>query len=144
MAMRFRLSVSPSAASSARVLAKSWRWRYQSARKLSWTAKIRCYVRDDWWLMMMGRLKPGATVEQADARMKVLSPPLFGAVVPQDWAAKHQDIFRKYTFSLHAFSAHRRFAVLCGASRNWPYSYENRPYSIWAGFHLCVPSGTVG
>src|SRR5579863_1067899 len=101
-------------------------------------------VRDDWWLMMMGRLKPGATVEQADARMKVLSPPLFGAVVPQDWAAKHQDIFRKYTFSLHAFSAHRRFAVLCGASRNWPYSYENRPYSIWAGFHLCVPSGTVG
>ncbi len=57
-------------------------------------------VRDDWWLMMMGRLKPGTTVEQADARMKVLSPPLFGAVVPQDWAAKYQDIFRKYTFSI--------------------------------------------
>ncbi|MGH9729972.1 MAG: ABC transporter permease, partial [Candidatus Acidiferrales bacterium] len=59
-------------------------------------------VRDDWWLMMMGRLKPGTTVEQANARMKVLSPPLFGAVVPQDWPAKYQDIFRKYTFDISA------------------------------------------
>ena len=57
-------------------------------------------VRDDWWLEMMGRLKPGMTVEQADARMKVLSPPLFGAVVPPDWPAKYQDIFRKYTFAV--------------------------------------------
>ncbi|HEV2422832.1 MAG TPA: ABC transporter permease [Candidatus Acidoferrales bacterium] len=57
-------------------------------------------VRDDWWLSMMGRLKPGVTVGQADARMKVLSPPLFGAVVPQDWPAKSQDIFRKYTFAI--------------------------------------------
>ena len=57
-------------------------------------------VRDDWWLSMMGRLKPGVTVEQADARMKVLSSPLFGAVVPQDWPAKYQDIFRKYTFAI--------------------------------------------
>ncbi len=57
-------------------------------------------VRDDWWLMMMGRLKPGTSVEQADARMKVLSPPLFGAVVPQDWPAKYQDVFRKYAFGI--------------------------------------------
>ncbi|HEV2617896.1 MAG TPA: ABC transporter permease [Candidatus Acidoferrales bacterium] len=40
------------------------------------------------------------TVEQADARMKVLSPPLFGAVVPQVWPAKYQDAFRKYTFAI--------------------------------------------
>jgi putative ABC transport system permease protein len=57
-------------------------------------------VRDDWWFSMMGRLKPGVTVEQADARMKVLSQPLFGAVVPQDWPAKYQDMFRKYTFAI--------------------------------------------
>jgi putative ABC transport system permease protein len=57
-------------------------------------------VRDDWWLSMMGRLKPGVTVEQADARMKVLSPPLFGAVVPQAWPTKYQDIFRKYAFAV--------------------------------------------
>lgn len=57
-------------------------------------------IRDDWWLLAMGRLKPGMAIEQADARMKVLSGPLFGAVVPQDWPAKYQDIFRKYTFAI--------------------------------------------
>src|SRR5215469_4164404 len=57
-------------------------------------------IRDDWWLMMMGRLKPGVTVEQAEARMKVLSQPLFSAVVPQDWPAKDQDRFRKFTFGI--------------------------------------------
>jgi predicted permease len=57
-------------------------------------------VRSDWWLAMMGRLKPGVTVEQADARMKVLSPTLFGAAVPQDWPAKDQDRFRKNTFAI--------------------------------------------
>jgi putative ABC transport system permease protein len=56
--------------------------------------------RSSWWLQMMGRLKPGVSVEQADARMKVLSPQLFGAVVPQDWPAKYQDTFRKYTFAI--------------------------------------------
>ncbi|HEX5423034.1 MAG TPA: ABC transporter permease [Candidatus Acidoferrales bacterium] len=57
-------------------------------------------VRDDWWLQMMGRLKPGISFEQADARMKVLSQPLFGAVVPQEWPSKYQDAFRKYTFAV--------------------------------------------
>jgi putative ABC transport system permease protein len=57
-------------------------------------------ARSDWWFSMMGRLKQGMTVEQADARMKVLSQPLFGAVVPQDWPAKYQDRFRKYTFAV--------------------------------------------
>ena len=56
--------------------------------------------RSSWWLEMMGRLKTGMTVEQADARMKVISPQLFGAVVPQDWPAKYQDVFRKYTFAI--------------------------------------------
>jgi predicted permease len=51
-----------------------------------------------WWLMMMGRLKPGMTITQADARMKVLSPQLFGGAVPQNWPAKSQDIFRKNSF----------------------------------------------
>jgi putative ABC transport system permease protein len=55
-------------------------------------------IRDAWWLLMMGRLKPGITLAQADARMKVLSQPLFGAVVPQDWDPKSQSIFRRYSF----------------------------------------------
>jgi putative ABC transport system permease protein len=54
-------------------------------------------VRDDWLLMMMGRLRPGMTVEQADARMKVISPQLLDAVVPQSWPANYQEMFRRYT-----------------------------------------------
>jgi len=57
-------------------------------------------MRGAWWLSMIGRLKPGANIAQAQARMKVLSAPLFGAVVPQDWSAQSQDIFRKDTFLL--------------------------------------------
>jgi putative ABC transport system permease protein len=61
-------------------------------------------VRDAWWLSMIGRLKPGGNIAQAQARMKVLSAPLFGAVVPQDWSAKSQDIFRNDTFILNPAS----------------------------------------
>ena len=57
-------------------------------------------VRDAWWLSMIGRLKPGANIGQAQAHMKVLSPTLFGAVVPQDSSAKSQDIFRMDSFAL--------------------------------------------
>ena len=56
--------------------------------------------RSDWWLRMMGRLRPGMSLEQAHARMKALSPSFFGAVVPQDWPSKYQDIFRKYAFAV--------------------------------------------
>jgi putative ABC transport system permease protein len=61
-------------------------------------------VRDAWWLSMIGRLKPGANIAQAQARMQVLSAPLLGAVVPQDWSAQSQDIFRKATFLLNPAS----------------------------------------
>ena len=57
-----------------------------------------------WWLKVMGRLKPGMTLAQAGARMKVLSPPLFAAVVPQEWSAKNQDLFRHNTFVVSAAS----------------------------------------
>ena len=55
--------------------------------------------RSAWWLRMMGRLKPGMTINQADARIKVLSKPLFASVVPS-WTAKRQDLFRESTFML--------------------------------------------
>jgi len=54
--------------------------------------------RASWWLEMMGRLRPGVTLSQADARMKALSPQLFGAVIPQRFDAKHQTAFRDYKF----------------------------------------------
>src|SRR5690348_1307824 len=54
--------------------------------------------RSAWWLLMMGRLRAGDDISIAEARLKVLSPQLFAAAVPQDWDAKSQDIFRKYSF----------------------------------------------
>jgi putative ABC transport system permease protein len=79
--------------------------------------------RSSWWLEMMGRLSPGEALAQADARMKVLSPELFGAVVPQDYTAKLKTDFRSY-----------RFVVLPGATgasgiRNFRERYS-RPLAI--------------
>lgn len=54
-------------------------------------------IRAAWWLIMLGRLKPGVTIDQATAHLKVLSPEVFSDVVPQNWPVKDQDIFRKYT-----------------------------------------------
>jgi putative ABC transport system permease protein len=53
--------------------------------------------RSTWWLLMMGRLKPGTTVEQAAARLNVLSPQIFSASVPLDWDSASQQLFRKYS-----------------------------------------------
>jgi putative ABC transport system permease protein len=74
------------------------------AEAIVWGKDSRLNVRDAWWLSMIGRLKPGANIAQAQARMKVLSPALLGAVVPQDWSAQSQDIFREDTFLLNPAS----------------------------------------
>jgi hypothetical protein len=74
-------------------------------------------VRSAWWLSMIGRLKPGGSIAQAQARMKVLSAPFFGAVVPQDWSPKSQDIFRKHTFALNP-AARGASAVSLAYARN--------------------------
>src|SRR5215469_15897322 len=78
------------------MLARRSMWRFCAAAILGRSLD----ARSAWWLSMMGRLKPGANIAQAQARMRVLSAPLFGAVVPQDLSAEVQDIFRKNTFAL--------------------------------------------
>jgi predicted permease len=48
--------------------------------------------RDGWWLTVMGRLKPGWTIEQASAQLRVISPGLFEATLPAEFDpgdAKH-------------------------------------------------------
>jgi putative ABC transport system permease protein len=51
-----------------------------------------------WWLEMMGRLKPGMTLAQADARMKAISPQLFSAASPPSNDAKLPAAFANYKF----------------------------------------------
>jgi predicted permease len=50
-----------------------------------------------WWLNVMGRVKPGISAAQLKARLEVLSPQVFGAVVPTNWEAPMQENFRKRT-----------------------------------------------
>jgi putative ABC transport system permease protein len=62
-------------------------------------------VRDACWLKIVGRLKPGITEQQAEARLHVLAPLIYGAVVPPDWDADGQERFRNFTFSLKPAAA---------------------------------------
>ena len=48
--------------------------------------------RDGWWLTVMGRLKPGWTLERASAQLRALSPGIFEATLPAEFDsgdAKH-------------------------------------------------------
>jgi putative ABC transport system permease protein len=51
-------------------------------RLLSDDKKGRIPVRHAWWLSMMGRLKPGWTVERANAHLRALSPGIMRATLP--------------------------------------------------------------
>ncbi|MGE5324449.1 MAG: ADOP family duplicated permease [Actinomycetota bacterium] len=52
-------------------------------------------TRDWWWLRMAGRLKPGIPPDQVNARLKILSPRVWGGAVPQDWEPQWRENFRK-------------------------------------------------
>jgi putative ABC transport system permease protein len=55
--------------------------------------KTRLDQRSWWWLQVIGRLKPGLSLEKAQARFKVLSPTVMSAALPQDWEPKDQKQF---------------------------------------------------
>lgn len=55
-------------------------------------------VRDWWWLWIGGRLKPGLTIDQANARLAAMSRPLMEAALPQDWNHDQQQRFLQRTF----------------------------------------------
>jgi len=46
-----------------------------------------------WWLSIVGRRKPGTSMERTKSRLGVLSPEVFGGAVPQDWEPKDQKQF---------------------------------------------------
>ena len=50
-----------------------------------------------WWLQIAGRIKPEISRAQVSARLKVLSPGIFIAALPQDWARDGQRDFLKRT-----------------------------------------------
>jgi putative ABC transport system permease protein len=52
-------------------------------------------ARSGWWLSVAGRMKPGISRAQLIARLRVLSPRIFTAAVPQYWPADRQRGFEE-------------------------------------------------
>ena len=52
-------------------------------------------ARSMWWLNVAGRIKPGISRAQLGARLRVLSPRIFTAALPQYWPADEQRSFVK-------------------------------------------------
>jgi predicted permease len=59
--------------------------------------------RSDWWLSVMGRLKPGWGVERAAAQLRAISPGLFEATLPPEFNPSNATHFLQY--KLGAFVA---------------------------------------
>jgi putative ABC transport system permease protein len=55
--------------------------------------------RDWWWLMVAGRIKPGINRNQVIAQLRVLSPQIFDAALPQGWSPTMQKDFKKKTLT---------------------------------------------
>lgn len=50
--------------------------------------------RSTWWLRVIGRKAPGVTTEELRARLKAISPGVFAATVPDNWARDQQEEYR--------------------------------------------------
>jgi predicted permease len=55
--------------------------------------------RDFWWLTVMGRLKPGWTIERASEQMRAISPGILQATQPSGYPAELMQAYRNITFS---------------------------------------------
>jgi putative ABC transport system permease protein len=57
-------------------------------------------ARSWWWLRILGRLKPGETTQEAQARIQALAPEVNRATLPQDWDAAGKQSYLRRSFSL--------------------------------------------
>jgi putative ABC transport system permease protein len=67
-------------------------------------------ARNVWWLSVVGRLKPGWTVERATAHLDAISPGMFEATVPTGYAQSSVDKYK--TLRLEALSAANGISAL--------------------------------
>src|SRR5262249_43182468 len=49
---------------------------------------------DLWWLVVMGRLKPGWTLARASESLNIISPGLFEATAPPGYDASHIELYK--------------------------------------------------
>lgn len=50
--------------------------------------------RSTWWLRVFGRKAPGVTTEELRSRLEAISPGVFAATVPDNWARDQQEEYR--------------------------------------------------
>ncbi len=55
------------------------------------------YARQDWWLSMVGRLKPGWSLEQATAQLQVIAPATLEETIPPQYDAAGVKHYLAYT-----------------------------------------------
>jgi predicted permease len=67
-------------------------------------------LRSGWWLAIMGRLKPGWTIERASAQLRAISPGIFEATLPPEFNAQNAKHFLQY--KLGVFPADSGFSDL--------------------------------
>lgn len=67
-------------------------------------------LRNGYWLAAVGRLKPGVTIEKANAEMAALSTGILEATIPPQYDAEAQKRYMKYKFG--AFPAATGFSSL--------------------------------
>jgi predicted permease len=57
--------------------------------------------RDVFWLQVMGRLKPGWSLQQASAQLDAASPGMFEATVPDGYSTSELDTFRNFRLTAY-------------------------------------------
>ena len=55
----------------------------------------------NWWLVVMGRLKPGVTVEQAAARLRAISPAVFESTLSPKYPKESAATYLGYTLAAY-------------------------------------------
>ena len=94
-------------------------------------------LRNGYWLAAVGRLKPGVTIEQANAEMAGLSTGILEATVPPQYDAEAQKHYLQYKFG--AFPAATGFSDL-------RRSYETPLWTLLAiaGLVLLIACANIG
>src|SRR5579859_150025 len=94
-------------------------------------------LRNGYWLAAVGRLKPGVTIEQANAEMAALSTGILEATVPPQYDAEAQKHYMQFKFG--AFPAATGFS-------NLRRSYETPLWTLLAiaGMVLLIACANIG
>src|SRR5580658_9153396 len=59
--------------------------------------------RNNWWLNVLGRMKPGLSLSQAQARLQTISPGIFEATLPPEYGtAEDKNEYRHHKLTANA------------------------------------------